>query len=194
VTTDLNHGYADGEVVTITQLVGMNPLNNVPVTVTVLSNTTFSIGVDTTLYPDYVSGGVCSPNHRNVEVFIDDYPDTYRIVFVVPPAQTVNVVATWNTSATNFVASASVAALAGPAIVDYINSIPVGQPMITYQLENAFRDAVADVLSPDQLTRMVFEVSIDGIGVDPPPGTGVIAGDPESYFLATSASVQVFQG
>jgi len=44
------------------------------------------------------------------------------------------------------------------------------------------------------LTRMVFAVSINGVGVAPSTGTGIIAGDPESYFLATSASVQITRG
>ena len=194
VTTDLNHGLVNGETAKITGLNGMGPLNNVPFTVTVINPTSFSVGIDTSGYPVWVSGGVVTPNHRNVEVSIDDYPDSYLIRFVVPPQQTVNVNCNWNTSSANFVASASISSLAAPALVDYINSIPVGQPINVYSMESVFRTAVQNVISPDQITRLAFEVSIDGIGVDPPSGTGVIAGDPESYFFATSASVQVVQG
>lgn len=194
VTTGLNHGLASAAVINISGVVGMVEVNDTPLTITVITEKTFSIGVDTTGYGTWISGGVVTPNPRNVVVSINDYPDTYNIPFVLPPQQTIEVVATWNTTSPNFVAGGAIAQLATPALIEYINTIPVGQPVILYELESVFQKAVADVLPPYLLTRLVFAVSINGIGVSPEAGTGIIAGDPESYLFATAASVFVAQG
>jgi hypothetical protein len=41
---------------------------------------------------------------------------------------------------------------------------------------------------------MVFSVSVNGVGVTPQVGTGIIAGDPESYFTTTAPSIVINQG
>jgi hypothetical protein len=87
-----------------------------------------------------------------------------------------------------------VAALAVPALVNYVNGLPVGQPMNLFVLQSTFQTAVASILPPQYLTRLVFSVSINGIGVSPESGTGILPGDPESYFAATAATVEVSQG
>ncbi len=194
VTTDINHLLTTGQVIQIAGIVGMVSLNNVPLTVTVTGPKSFSVGVNTTSLPMWISGGVVTPNSRNVQVYIDDYPDKYLIPFVVPPLQNVDIVVTWNTSATNFVGAASVASLAAPALIQYINSIPAGQPILLYSLESTFRNAVSGILSPEFITRMVFAVSIDGLGVSAEGGTGIIPGDPESYLFASASSIQINQG
>lgn len=194
VTTILNHGLVTGQTATITGIVGMTELNGVALTVTVVDEKNFSIGLNTTSYPAYVSGGIVSPNPRNVVVTIDDYPDTYAIPFVLPPQQTVAVTATWNTTEPNFVGQAAVSALAVPAIASYINAIYVGQPINLNQMAEAFTAAITSVLTPALLTRLVFAVSINGIPTSPVSGSVIIEGDPESYFYATAASVTVIQG
>lgn len=196
VTTLLNHGYTTGEVITITGIVGMTALNSVPLTITVLTEKTFSVGVDTTGFGAYVSGGVCEPNPRNIVVSITDYPDVYNIPFVSPPAQTVTMVVTWNTTATNFTGAAAVQQLGVPALVNYINSIPVGAPILLYELQEVFSAAISSALPPQFLTRMVFAVSINGVGTAPESGTGIIPGDPESYMLCdpTGSGINVVQG
>lgn len=197
VTTVLNHGFASGQVVNIAGLVGPVALNNTPLTATVIDQTHFSIGVNTTntsLFPPYVSGGVVTPNFRNAAVFLADYPDAYEILFVVPPEQTVSIVATWNTSSPNFVNPNGISQLATAALVEYVNSIPVGAPINVFELNAVFQAAVATVVAPALLTRLVFAVSINGIGVSPVSGTGVINGDPESYFFTTPALITVAQG
>ena len=194
VTTDLYHGYRTGDVVTITGIVGMAALNGVPLTITFLTNTTFSIGIDTSGYPDWVSGGVCEPNPRNVPVTVVDYPDTYVVPLVVPPQMTIAVTLTWNTDEVNFVQGALVAQLGSPAIVDYINSIPVGYPFNALDALGAFKGAVASVLPAQFLTRAVFDVLIDGETVTPLSGTYAYQGDLESYFYTTASSVVVQQG
>ena len=101
---------------------------------------------------------------------------------------------TWNTTATNFVASAAISQLATPALVAYINNLTVGLPINLFELQETFQLSVAAILAPQLLTRMVFTVSINGIGTAPNTGTGIIVGDPESYFLTTTSAITIVQG
>ena len=191
VTTDLNHGYATGQVVTIADV---DPawFNN-DYTITVIDEKSFSIGVDTSGH-SYVSGGVVTPNLRNITVSIDDYPDIYDITFVNPPAQTVQIVITWNTISTNLISPTAVAQLTTPAIVEYINSIPVGQPINTYELQDAFQNAVEPIIPASQVSKIDYVVTINGVYTEPTAGTLLIYGDPESYFSTNSSLVTVVQG
>jgi hypothetical protein len=172
----------------------MSGVNNTPLTITVITPTTFSIGINTTSSGAYASGGIVTPNLRNVSVSINDYPDTYGVVYVNPPAQSVAMTATWNTLSTNYVNPVSVAQAAGPAIVNYINSIVVGQPINIFELNSVFQVAVQGLLPPQLLTRLVFSIDVNGVGVSPTSGTGIIAGDPESYFLTNLSLITVTQG
>lgn len=149
---------------------------------------------DTSGFADYVGGAVIDPNDRNITVSIDNYPDTYPITFVNPPLQTVAVAFTWNTDAPNFVSAAAMSQLGIPAIVEYVNSVSVGQPINVFQMQAAFRTAVAGILPPEYLTRMIVAVSINGVGTSPVSGTGMIEGDPESYFYCVATGVTVTQG
>jgi len=191
VTTDLNHGYATGQVVTIAD-VDPSWFNN-DYTITVIDEKSFSIGVDTTGH-SYISGGVVTPNLRNITVSVDDYPDVYNITFVNPPSQTVEIVITWNTISTNLVSPTAVAQLTVPYIVDYINSIPVGFPINTYELQDAFQNAVAPIIPPSQVSKIDYVVTINGVYTEPTAGTLLIYGDPESYFSTNSSLVTVVQG
>lgn len=193
VTTDKNHGYTTGQVVMFEGIDGMTELNGNSYTATVITETTFSIGVNTTAYTAYTEGGVVTPNLRNTQVSISDYPDTYVIPFVIPPQQTVTMVLTWNTSSVNFVSQAALQQLAIPALVDYINQIAVGQPINVYIIQSTFQSAVASVLPANLITVIDVEVAINGITVDPTEGTGIIAGDPESYFLTDETKITVTQ-
>lgn len=57
VTTATNHGLTTGDEVTIVDVSGMTEVNDTTFTVTVTSSTTFTLGVDTTSFGAYVSGG-----------------------------------------------------------------------------------------------------------------------------------------
>lgn len=57
VTTGAAHGYSSGTHVPIAGVVGMTQVNGHTYTITVLSPTTFSIGVDSSGYSSYTSGG-----------------------------------------------------------------------------------------------------------------------------------------
>lgn len=192
VTTTLNHGFLTGQII---QISGSNPIAyNGSSTITVLTEKTFSTGVNTTGFPPYVSGGVISPNLRNISVSINDYPDSYIINFIDPPQQLVAITATWNTTSPNFVNPATISQLATPAIVDYINGVIVGQPINVLDLYSTFQAAIASVLSPPLLTRLIFSVSINGIGTPVLSGTEIIVGDPSSYFFTDAAQITVIQG
>ena len=191
VTTSLNHGYASGQTVTIA---GVSPSGfNGTFTATVLTENTFSVPLNATALT-YVSGGVVTPDLRNVTVAIDDYPDTYNITFVNPPAQTVAITITWNTISTNLINPTAVATLTAPAIADYINSIPVGVPINTYELQDAFQNAVEPIIPPSQISKINYVVAINGIDTSPVSGTLLIYGDPESYFTTNTSLITVVQG
>lgn len=197
VTTNLNHGLTTGQSnVHIAGVVGTTGVNGGPYTVTVITEKTFSFGVDTTSSGAYVSGGAVTPNARNVSVNLNDYPDTYTIPYVNPPEQVVTVQLIWNTSSPNFVSDTAVAQVGGPAIQNYINSIPVGAPINLFELQEVFQAAVvaAGLVAIQYLTRMVFTVSINGVSTAPSAGTGIIAGDPESFFQCDASGVIITQG
>lgn len=196
VTTNLNHGLVTGQAnVDIAGVVGMTGVNGGPYTVTVLSPTTFSFGVDTTSSGAWVSGGVVTPNSRNLTVDLIDPPNVYSVPIVLPPAQTVTVQLTWNSNAPNAVSPAAVAQAGAPAIAAYINSIDVGpNPINEFELDAVFQAAIANIIATPYLDRLVWTVSIDGVEVSPVSGTGAIYGDPESYFTCQAAAVTITQG
>lgn len=194
VTTNLNHGYVTGQAAQINGATGISGINGVNITATVLSPTSFSIGVNTTASGTYTGNGVVTPNFRNVSIAIYDYPDTYNIPIVIPPLQTVTMTVTWNTTSSSIIAPATVASAAGPAIVAYVNGLPVGQPINLFELQATFQAAVANLIPLAVLTRLVFNVAINGLGVLPTAGTGIIAGDPESYFSTSTSALSIVQG
>ena len=193
VTTTLNHGLTTGNTTTISGALGMTDANGTW-TVTVLTPTTFSIPYNSSAAATYTGGGVLTPNARNQSVSINDFPNTYTIPFVVPPVQSVSVSLTWNTTSTNSVSASAMATLGSAALIAYVNSIPVGSPMNLFELQNAFQIATVSILPTAYLTRMVFAVYINGVLASPAAGTGVISGDPESYFLTDSTLITIAQG
>lgn len=193
VTTNLAHGFATGQVIKMTGVLGMTQVNNVNYTITVINATSFSIGVSTTSYGAYTSGGVVTPNLRNVSVSINDYPDTYSITYVTPPQQTVSITATWNTISSNYISPAAISQLAIPALVSYVNSIVVGQPLNVMVLNQTFQSAIASVLPASLLISLVFVIELNGVVVNVESGTQIIPGDPESYFYTSSANISVVQ-
>ena len=192
VTTNLNHGYSTGQAIAITDATPGTFNGNY--TITVIDQTSFSIGVDTTAFGAYTGNGVISPNLRNIVVSIDDFPDTYQITYVNPPLQTVGMAVTWNTISTNFIAPSAVSQLAAPALAAYINSIYVGQPINVLELQSVFQLAVATVVPTPLLSRLIFSVTINGFVVAPDVGTGLIYGDSQSYFETSQSDIVVIQG
>jgi hypothetical protein len=191
-TTNLNHGFAGGETAVVSGILpsGYNGTG----TVVVVSDTEFKIGLNTSGFSAYVSGGTVTPNLRNIAVSVLDYPDSYPITFVNPPQQVVSVTVTWNTSSPNIVSNDAVAQLVTPALVNYINSVVVGQPLNLLLMEDAFQAASLSLIPASLLTVLEFSVEIDGNSVSPDMGTKIIVGDPESYFFSDSSQITVVRG
>lgn len=167
------------------------PLASNPGVSTKLGYTPF----DSTTAGSYNSDtAIVTPNLRNVSVSINSYPDTYAIPFVNPPSQTVTVSLTWNTISPNYVSDVAVTAAGQPAITKYINGIEVGQPINLFDMQAAFQASVANLLQVSLISKMNFVVTINGVTTSPSAGTGVIYGDPESYFQTTNALITITQG
>jgi hypothetical protein len=193
VTTGLTHGFSTGQVINITGVVGMSGINNTPLTITVLTPTTFSIGKNTTSSGTYVSGGVVTPNLRNQIVNINNYPDTYTIPLVIPFVEFTTVTLNWNTIAVNFVSAAAIATLSGQPIVDYINSVPVGSPINIYEIQTVFLNSISSLINPALISVITIVITVNGIELYPQSGTGLVYGDSQSYFETTLGQVTVTQ-
>lgn len=194
VTTQDNHNLATGDVETIEGVVGMKNINNIPYPITVLTQKTFSIPVDTSIMGLYQYGGTVTPNPINMSVDISDYPDSYAIPFVIPPQETVDITVTWITDSPNFVSPDAVSQAAVPALVDYINSLPAGTTPINLNVLNkVFLDSISNIVIGEYIIDIAWEISVNGVGVTPMAGTQVIYGDPYSYFFTQNGNIQVLK-
>ncbi len=131
---------------------------------------------------------------RNIAVSLYDAPNTYSIVYVNPPQQTVTVAVTWNTTLANFTAANAVNQYIIGAVQSYINAIVVGQSINLLVLNEVIQLAVASVLAPVNLTTLSYVVTINGTIVGPTAGTSIIPSDPESYFYVAPTGVTSTQG
>jgi len=59
ITTTTDHGFITGDIINIEDVVGMTELNDNYYTITRVDATKFTLGVDSTLYTAYTSGGKC---------------------------------------------------------------------------------------------------------------------------------------
>jgi Baseplate J-like protein len=147
-----------------------------------------SVADPTTLQGSAVSSG------RNITATLIDSPNTFNILWVNPPVQTVTITATWNTSLSTFTGGGAFPSLVQQPLANYINGLAVGAPINVLELNGIFQTAIASVLDPNLLTRLVFAVYINTVLTAPGTGTYAITGDPESYFLATASGITVTQG
>jgi hypothetical protein len=195
ITTSNNHNLLTGDIEFITGIVGMPLINDENYVITKTGDKTFTIPVDATIMGRYQYGGVVTPNPINTIITISDYPDGYAIPFVIPPQEVVNLTVTWLTDSPNYVSPDAIAQAAVPALVDYINSLPAGTTPINLNVLNkVFLDSISNIVVSEFIIDIVFQVSINGVGVNPAAGTQVIFGDPYSYFNVLSSDVQVLKG
>ncbi len=189
VTTNLAHGLSTGNIITLTGVVGMTAINGTPLTITVLTPTTFDSGVNTSGFGTYTSGGTITPNPRNEIVSIIDFPDTYQITYVLPPQQIVTMTVTWTSNSPNYVTNATIAGLVQPSIANYINSVAVGQPINLLQISDAFTNVLPTSIPESSISSLTFAIYINGT-LTAPVGN-LISGDPESYFFCNNADITV---
>ena len=67
VTTSAPHGFSNGDEIWIESVVGMTQVNNLVFTIAGASGSTFNLGVNTTAYSAYVSGGNARKFVQNTE-------------------------------------------------------------------------------------------------------------------------------
>ena len=195
VTTVDNHNLITGDIERIDNVVGFPFLNGLSFPVTVLTQKTFSIPIDSSVWGPYQYGGIVTPNPINNVVTISDYPDSYAIPYVIPPQETVSMVVTWITDSLNYVSVTAMAQAAVPALIDYINSLPAGTTPINLNvLTSVFLDSVSNILQSELIIDLQFQISVDGIGVTPFPGTQCIYGDVNSYFYMDNSMISVVEG
>jgi hypothetical protein len=194
ITSIINHNLSTGMIETIYGVNGPSALNQQQYTVTVIDNKNFTIPVDGTQLPAYLSGGHLTPNPILQQVNLNSYPDNYLIPFIIPPQQLVTMVITWDTDSPNYVSPDAVQQAVAPAITDYINSLYVGvAPINIYNMEAVFVNSTVNILPAENITSLNFSVDFDGAGHFPAPGTGVIYGDSNSYFYTTTDNISVVQ-
>lgn len=140
-----------------------------------------------------LAGSQVSPG-RNVAPSIYDVPNSYNVIFVNPPQQTVSATITWNTTILNFTAAAQVNQYISGAAQSYFNSVVVGQPINLLVLTEMIQEAVSPVLAPINLTRLVFAVYINTVLTAPTSGTSIIPSDLESYFYCSPTGITAVQG
>lgn len=138
--------------------------------------------------------GSTTDENRNIAATINNYPDFYSVLFVNPPAQTVEIVVTWNTNNANFVSDSAVSALAKTAINEYINSLPVTSQINIIKMQCIFKEAVKLVIDDSFLSRLNFVVKIDGNIQQPDGGGELISGDFEGYFITDESKIIVSRG
>ena len=191
ISTDLTHGFSSGEIIRVTGATGISGINNVPLTITVINEHDFSIGIDTTASGSWVSGGVITPNLRNVVVQINNWPDTYNIRFVEPLQQLVTVNFQWRSQSVNYLSDAVLLSLSQGAVITYINSIYAGQPLNLNKLQDVWLSAINDTIDMSLITTLDIVVTVNGVLTQPDATTDIISGDPYSYFYIATNGVTV---
>ncbi|HAU5795901.1 TPA: baseplate J-like family protein [Citrobacter amalonaticus] len=191
VTTDITHGFSTGQVINVSGVTGMSGINNVPLTVTVLTPHTFSIGIDTTSSGAWTGGGVVTPNLRNNVVTVNDWPDNYLIPFVIPLQQLVTIKFEWATESANYLTDATVSSLVSAPVVQYVNGIFAGKPMNINNIKDVFLQSVNGTIDMSLITTLNVVVTVNGIITPADTGTNIISGDPYSYWFIASDGVIV---
>ena len=130
----------------------------------------------------------------DINVSVIDGVDTYNVTYIAPAAQTTQITLNWNTTTAAFTDSQQFNTLAQAAILNYVNSIPVGQPINLKEMEYQVQQATASVLPNTLLTSMAWSVVVNGTTVSPEAGTSIILSPGTSYFIAALGDITVQQG
>ncbi|WP_237929986.1 baseplate J/gp47 family protein [Buttiauxella sp. S19-1] len=130
---------------------------------------------------------------ESITVTITDYPDHYDIPIILPTSQMVTVILTWNTRISDILDPDSVSAATSSTLVDYVNAVPIGEPINTYQIESLFLEALSPMISPTQVSLIEIQIGINGTIVPPTDETGLVFGGEYSYFTTDQSHVTVQQ-
>jgi hypothetical protein len=191
-------GFTVGDVIYVQEVAGITGINNIALTITDIGP--FSITTTGTFSGSYAGGGYVSTSQsaielpRNAIVTVYDPPDSYDITYVIPVQQATQVEVTWNTSASTVIDNAAVASLATPDLQNYINTLGPGQYINFYEMQYLFQESVVDLIPTPLITHIEFAVTVNGQILTPAPNTGVVVGDPNGYYYATSADITFVRG
>jgi hypothetical protein len=199
VTTAYKHNLQDGmtERIDAVRAKGwLTTINGQWFPITWISTHAFSIPFDNTVdNSTYVGGGLVTPNPIAETVTVNDWPDHHLITYVIPAAERTAISVVWASDSQNYVSQSAVVSATQKPILDYVNSIPCGlTPISIYELTQVFLDAANPVLPRESIVSLQFHVSIDGHGVEPEQGTGVIPGDVNGYFSLDVADLTIVEG
>lgn len=78
VATCVSHPLRTGQQIVLSGVAGMTALNGVTLTVTVLTTDTFSIGVNTSSYPTYTSGGLFNPDDIDLTRLLNSFSAVFE--------------------------------------------------------------------------------------------------------------------
>ncbi|MCO4880230.1 hypothetical protein [Paraburkholderia caribensis] len=191
-TFNLNHGLVPGSTFTVT---GTNtPYDATYVVDTVTSPKVLTVTQNTSTFGAFPGHALLNPNPRDEVVTVLDSPDTYDVKYVLSPSQDVTVNVTWDSDAPNLIDDDAVSVAISPVVVSYINGLTTGKPINTFSLDAKVQAAVSSIIPVEYLSRLVYGVTIDGVVATPAIGTGLIYGDPESYFVTDNTQVVVVRG
>ncbi len=124
-------------------------------------------------------------------ITINDFPDSYAIVFVVPLQQTVTIEVTW-ASTGNFVSNTVVATVVQPAIQNYINNIFVGQSISLLELNEIFVAATTGIIAPTTISTLSWVVNVNSSPVDASPI--LYPAEAEGYYFSNLTDITVIAG
>jgi hypothetical protein len=131
---------------------------------------------------------------RNIYTGIYDYPDSYSIISVQAPTQTIALDVTWNTSLSGFAQAGAIPGLVQGVMASYFNTLAPGQGINTFDLATIFQNAVEPILDVSLLTRLVISVYINSTLTPPTTGTYLVPSDAESLCSCSPSQVTVVQG
>jgi hypothetical protein len=154
----------------------------------------YAISISVADVSDLVGTAGGGAGGTSVTVGLYDYPDNYSVVYVQAAVQTVTMAIVWNTTLSGFGGGGAFQGLVQEPLAAYINSLAVGQVINVLEMNEIFQEAVAGVLDPSLLTRLVFTVEINSSVVAPGSGTYAITGDTEGYFTCVATGITVTQG
>ncbi|SFN72382.1 Baseplate J-like protein [Izhakiella capsodis] len=194
VTTNITHGFSDGQTVTLKGVEGMTGINGTPFKISVLSPHSFSLNSDTSGAGTWAGGGEVTPNLRNQRVTVTDWPDTYLIPFVIPLQQNVKIFFKWRTDGVNYLTAQSVNSVVSAPVIAYINQLYAGKPLNLNTVKDIFLSAISSILNPDLISALDVTVTVNGVITAPQAAMDIITGDPYSYWYIAANGVTVSEG
>lgn len=85
----------------------------------------------------------------------------------------------------------AVSSLATIPVVDYINTILIGDPINLLNLKDVFIKSVSEIISPKEISNILLIISINGYIKPPREGSELVYGSDYSYFITSSNAITI---